>query len=286
MGSDAVRIVGGELVASTVEVGGAVQVEVLRRRTGQSLNWEFRQPRTALLWLRSGVSRLDLRVGDENVSKAHSRQADLILVPAGVRAHGEFTTGGGYSDYLLVFIDEPALARGEASRLTRPLVGFGDPEIRRGLGRLAAEAATPDRHFAMYAEGWALQTAACLARLGRTAGGTTQYRGGLSPANTRRVQGLVAEGLEGTLTVAGLAEACRLSPRHFLRAFRQTLGTTPHQYVADARLDRARQMLTAGDSDMTAIAFACGYSQAQHFSSRFRQQTGLTPTQYRRVTRS
>jgi len=286
LGSEAVRVIGGELVASTVETGGAVQVEVLRRRTGQSLHWEFCQPRTALLWLRSGVSRLNLRVGDQSVCTVHSRRTDLALVPAGVAAHGEFTTGGAYSDYLLVFIDEPALARDEACRLTRPLVGFGDPEIRRGLGRLAAEAASPDRHFAMYAEGWALQTAACLARLGGTGETAPTYRGGLSPANVRLVQGLVADGLEGTLTVAGLAQACRLSPRHFLRAFRQTLGTTPQQYVTDARLERARQLLAAGDGDLSSVALACGYSHAQHFSTRFRQQMGLTPTQYRRMARS
>ncbi len=174
----------------------------------------------------------------------------------------------------------------EACRLTRPLVGFGDPEIRRGLGRLAAEAASPDRYFAMYAEGWALQTAACLARLAGTGEAAPTYRGGLSPANVRLVQGLVADGLEGTLTVAGLAQACRLSPRHFLRAFRQTLGTTPQQHITDARLERARQLLAAGEGDLSSVALACGYSHAQHFSTRFRQQMGLTPTQYRRMARN
>ncbi len=138
----------------------------------------------------------------------------------------------------------------------------------------------------MYAEGWALQTAACLARLAGTGEAAPTYRGGLSPANVRLVQGLVADGLEGTLTVAGLAQACRLSPRHFLRAFRQTLGTTPQQHITDARLERARQLLAAGEGDLSSVALACGYSHAQHFSTRFRQQMGLTPTQYRRMARN
>jgi len=280
---DAVRVVGGELVHATIETGGAVQVEVLRRRTGPTLHWEFRQPRTALLWLRSGVSRLELQVGEDRVSTVHSRRADLILVPAAVTAHGEFVTDGGCSDYLLVFIDEPALDRGDSHRLTRPLAGFGDPEIRRGLARLAAEATTPDSHFAMYAEGWALQTAASLARIGGTATEELGYRGGLSRANLRLVQRLVRDGLDGTLTVAGLAQACGLSPRHFLRAFRESLGTTPRQYVMDARLDHARQLLAAGDWDVASVALACGFSHAQHFSTRFRQQTGQTPTEYRRT---
>lgn len=286
LSDDAVRVVGGELVAATVQIGGAVQVEVLRRRTGQSLHWEFRQSRAALLWLRSGVTDLDLHVGEERVCVALSRRTDLVLVPAAVPVHGRFTTVGGHSDYLLVFIDESALARDGTRLLTRALVGFGDPGIQRGLARLAAEATNPDPHFAMYAEGWALQTAACLARLGATSTEPPVYRGGLSRGNVRLVERLVADGLNEPLTVAGLAQACGLSPRHFLRAFRESLGSTPRQYVLDVRLDRARQLLAGSDRDVASVALACGFSHSQHFSNRFRQQTGLTPSQYRRTVRT
>lgn len=284
MTSDAVRVIGGQVVHAVIETGGAVQVEVLRRRTGPTLHWEFRQPRTALLWLRAGVSRLDLQVGEDRVSSACSGRADLVLVPAAVSVQGEFQTDAACSDYLLVFIDEPALDRGAGHRLTRPLVAFGDPEIRRGLARLAAEAMNPDRYFAMYAEGWALQTAARLARLGGTSATREPgYRGGLSPANVRLVQRMVRDGLDQTLTVASLAQACGLSTRHFLRAFRETVGTTPRQYVTDARVDRAKRLLAAGDRDVASVALACGFAHAQHLSTRFRQQTGLTPTEYRRT---
>lgn len=76
------------------------------------------------------------------------------------------------------------------------------------------------------------------------------------------------------------AEAC-ISKYHFTRLFRSKIGQTPYRYLADLRLDAARQMLVSTDLSVAQVSNACGYSAASHFSAAFAVKFGLTPTDFR-----
>jgi AraC family transcriptional regulator len=70
---------------------------------------------------------------------------------------------------------------------------------------------------------------------------------GLGPARTRQVRSYVEQSLQRNLSIANLAKVAGLSPQYFAEMFRQTTGFTPHKYVSQRRVERARQMLVETD---------------------------------------
>src|SRR5439155_966457 len=70
-----------------------------------------------------------------------------------------------------------------------------------------------------------------------------RVRGGLSGAARRRVLEMIDARLDARLTVEMLAREVGLSPAHFARAFKETMGRAPHQYLLWLRLERARRLL-------------------------------------------
>src|SRR4051812_14518751 len=80
------------------------------------------------------------------------------------------------------------------------------------------------------------------------------HRGGLSAAAKRRALELIDAHLDSNPTVQFLAGEVELSPAHFARAFKETMGVTPHQYLLHLRLERSRRMLDADDAMLSEVA--------------------------------
>lgn len=279
--TDAVRIVGGELVSSTAADTSKVRVEVLRRKSDGPISWRFRQPKLALFWFRSGVERLHLEFGGAPLHSRVSAAANFALFPASCDIGGEFDVHP-YCDYTVVFIDPQLYPENFLSRFQQPLVAFGHQDLQRSLPLLCREAVQPDSIFDLFAEGWAMQA---LAQLARMAGGTPEvrpWRGGLPSSTVRRLQEFAHANLARTITVDELAALAGVSRRHFLRAFQESLGQTPLRYVQGLRIDKAKQLLANPWRSVTEVGLECGFSHAQHFSSCFRKSTGVTPTAFRR----
>ncbi|HBE36619.1 MAG TPA: hypothetical protein DD990_36360 [Cyanobacteria bacterium UBA11368] len=53
-----------------------------------------------------------------------------------------------------------------------------------------------------------------------------------------------------------MAAIAQLSPYHFSRAFKQSTGISPHQYVIQCRVERAKQLLRQGKMSISEIAIA------------------------------
>lgn len=107
-------------------------------------------------------------------------------------------------------------------------------------------------------------------------------RGGLSPLARRRTLELIDAKLDARLTVDALAREAGLSPAHFARAFKETLGRAPHQYLLALRLRRARRMLDAPDSVLSDVALRAGFADQAHFTRLFKREFGVTPGAVRR----
>ncbi len=85
--------------------------------------------------------------------------------------------------------------------------------------------------------------------------------------------------------VAKLARTAGYSVDHFSRVFLKVTGRRPQDYVIQARVGRARQLLAESDLTVGMVAEALGFQDIFYFSRQFRQQTGQTPTEFRRGLR-
>ena len=116
--------------------------------------------------------------------------------------------------------------------------------------------------------------------------------GGRKPAGTllsqRRLMSAIAYmrmHVAEAIELRDIAAAANLSVFHFARAFRNTTGITPYQYLLDIRMDRVRELLLAGDMPLAEIAARAGFADQSHMSNAFRRLTGMTPLGYRRERR-
>jgi AraC family transcriptional regulator len=107
-------------------------------------------------------------------------------------------------------------------------------------------------------------------------------RGGLASWQKRAIVGYIEEHLREPVSLLKLAGLARLSQHHFCRAFKQSFGIPPHQYLVQRRMEVAKLLLASRTNSVTDIALSLGYAQTSSFSSSFRKMTGWTPTVYRR----
>jgi len=105
--------------------------------------------------------------------------------------------------------------------------------------------------------------------------------GGLSPHQLRMIEQYVHDWPSEGVSVAQLASLVSLSRSHFMRAFKQSMGMTVHGYVEEARLDRAKSLLIAGQVPIKQIAAQLGFADASSFTLAFRRKTGFAPGRYR-----
>ncbi|MDJ0600636.1 MAG: AraC family transcriptional regulator [Crocosphaera sp.] len=73
-----------------------------------------------------------------------------------------------------------------------------------------------------------------------------------------------------------------LSPSHFSRLFKQTIGQSPYQFLMSYRIEQAKKMLDNPNALMIDIAMDCGFSDQAHFSRVFKKIEGVTPKKYRK----
>ncbi|QWF83968.1 GlxA family transcriptional regulator [Amycolatopsis sp. CA-230715] len=118
-------------------------------------------------------------------------------------------------------------------------------------------------------------------------GGQAQYvpapvavTGDASLSGTR---GWALHRLGDPLTLPVLARHAGLSQRTFMRRFAEETGTTPLQWLLNARLSRARELLETTDHPVDRVARDCGLGTAANLRLHFRRSLGTTPTAYRRT---
>lgn len=105
--------------------------------------------------------------------------------------------------------------------------------------------------------------------------------GGLSTRSWSRVHEYIHENVSDRLTLEKLAETAFLSPSHFLRAFKETTGQTPHQYVLKARLEVARGLMHKTELPLEDVARISGFASSSHMSISIKKMWGMTPTKLR-----
>jgi AraC-like DNA-binding protein len=188
----------------------------------------------------------------------------------------------------------------------RVFVAFIDPErvahaamaagARRSvvhLGRPQTEHPGSDRLFVALArallgddEGPSAEelTAVCLQDLVQTYAEDPATRPAPCSRAVHRARTRLEDDLDQNIPLEDLAREARVTPFHLIRSFRAATGLTPHQYVIQRRLARARALLREGCS-ATEVAHAVGFGDQSHLHRHFKRVMGLTPGQYARATR-
>jgi AraC family transcriptional regulator len=87
----------------------------------------------------------------------------------------------------------------------------------------------------------------------------------------------IQEHLDQQLTLTELSQLAGISPSHFARSFKEVTGVTPHQYVLNARVERAKALLLQGKLTIAEIASNVGFFDQSHFTRYFKRLTGVTP---------
>lgn len=88
--------------------------------------------------------------------------------------------------------------------------------------------------------------------------------------------------LSQPLHLEQLARQAKFSPSHFHRIFTAFFGKTPHEFIAQCRIEEAQAALRADHCTLAELAELCGFSSQSHFTAQFKKATGQTPLQYRK----
>ena len=143
----------------------------------------------------------------------------------------------------------------------------------------ALDSAQVDR---LFVEGLAIAVAARLLSAHSTGAPLRQERGGLSPWQLKRACEAMDAHLDEDIGLHMLAGIAGCSPTHFSRAFKQSTGMPPFQWLLERRIERAQALLTVAGMPLAEVALAVGFAAQPQFTTAFRRVTGVTPGVWRR----
>jgi AraC family transcriptional regulator len=216
----------------------------------------------------------------------------ISVVPAGIPVVWRWR---GCFDWLHIFLEPELFARVAAealdldpARLTvPPLDALELPHLRAAMGAVDVELTTGDAGGPIAVESLANILAVHLIRHVSAPRRPERRRDGTLPrGRLRAVVEYIEEHLDASLTLEQMAAVVRLSAYHFARQFKAATGMPPHQYVIARRVERAKQLLQAGDNlSLVDVAASAGFSDQSQFSHHFKRLVGATPGRFRTPAR-
>lgn len=167
-----------------------------------------------------------------------------------------------------------------------PLFSAPDPQIEQIGLSLLSEMETRGIGGELYSESLATLLALHLLRnhssLGRGSRRKVGSEGGFSKNALEQATDYINDNLPRKLTLAEIAGVAHMSPDHFARLFRAATGLSPHQYVIQQRVQRAKGLLSDTDLAVAEVAMVVGFSNSSHLAHHVRRLLGVPPSALRR----
>jgi len=266
---------------------GSARGAALRRYRGGADDGPSQPSSQHILTLSSRIPARFESMGarDERTSVLKAPSA-ACLVPTGVvpliRSHGEFE--------LIVFaLDFALVAKVDAELDGRPTGELGfrtnvrDLALQHLMKLLVADSREGSPAGGLYTD-HLTYALACrfLALAGRISPKPPRKSASALPRHILRrvIERMRASDAE--LSLQALARESGYSQGHFARMFRVATGRSPHNYVLNLRIERARELVARSALSLADIAVVCGFSSHSHMTKVFRQLLGATPSDYRR----
>jgi len=253
-------------------------------------------PGQHLVFVSLGRGRIDLERGGESIRR-ELRLGSVAVYPAGLPIRWQWHTPLKYSVLAL----DPGFLNYVACRIygaapgdfeLLPTERNHDFGIATLLGMLGREAGRGGADSSLYLESLANILAAHLLRhYGRwTRGGphlapvvrNPDARWGTgAPEPVQRAVRYIHERHAEDISLRDIAEAANVSPYHLARLFKQSMGTPPHRYLVQVRVQSAHALLALGTEkrSLAEVAAAAGFSDQSHLTRHFKRVLGVTPGQ-------
>ncbi len=103
----------------------------------------------------------------------------------------------------------------------------------------------------------------------------------LTPKQLQQAIDHIHDRLTEDIRLSELADLLKMSQYRFARAFKQSTGMPPHQYLLSQRIDKSKQLLTNTQLSISDISYQLGFASQSHFTATFRRFTTVTPNRYR-----
>jgi AraC family transcriptional regulator len=211
---------------------------------------------------------------------------DVIVTPAGSPKLWQIESA---IEYIAVrvppsFLEKIVAAAGSEIRHLDLVDTFQahDRHIEQLATRLLREATNECYGSRIYAEALATELGVHLLRnyCVATASAAEDDRG-LPIHKLRQATDYIEANLRRDLTVLRISDAVAMSTGHFAHAFKATTGVTPHHFVLERRIERAKGLLRQSALPVAEVACRVGFPNQSYFSAAFRRATGVTPLRFR-----
>lgn len=207
-------------------------------------------------------------IGSDRVLPFDAIPDGLAFVPVGCDVLSESPKGG---EYLRVLRTDGIALAGDRAFNNRidPHATILARRMRSALLRGAVE------------DDWEAWALALAERTTQTATSLSPHPGSITGSRMRLLDEFIDAGLDGPLGVPAMAQLLGLSEGYFMRAFKSATGKSPHSYLIDRRLAKARALMRDSTATLTEIAYRCGFNSQAHMATVFRQRLGVSPAQLR-----
>lgn len=209
---------------------------------------------------------------------------DLIVLPAGCEFHGA-ARGRGECVWIYVdreLVESRGIGRSIASTPCADSAWSEDRLLWTLMSALREECHHDFSRGTLFSEAASLVFITQLETFLRGRRGVEAAVGALSRTKVRTVIDYIESQCARNISLSELSALVGLSPVHFCRAFKESTGRSPHQFVIERRVDKARALLCETGFSLAEIALATGFSHQSHLNHHFHRLIGATPGRYRR----
>jgi AraC family transcriptional regulator len=238
-------------------------------------------PRLFILLDKKGAGECRFRLSPNAAGQIQGVRR-ISYIPAGMEMWADLVNID-FVRHLDIHFNADALSRRlmedlDPVKLEAPRLLVSEPRAMALAELIAAECENPEPLHDLYGDGLVVALLIDVLQLRRA---LPRKRSKLATWQLRRTIDFIEENCLRGIRLEELALLTGLSQSHFSHAFKASTGVSPHQWQTQARIERAKRMMS-GDVSLTDVAVETGFADQAHFTRVFRKHVGLTPANWKR----